>query len=116
MATVNEPVLPEVTETNQGRTAASIITVVWQRKSLVILGLVIGLVGGALFYAQRQPIYQSVAKVHVHNRGAQSLPIMDQARRTFTEDYMSTQVQLLQSEVIALQAAERDKIKARLAS
>src|SRR5262249_23180176 len=32
------------------------------------------------------------------------------------EDYMSTQVQILQSEDIALQAAQRDKVKARFAS
>ena len=115
MATVNETALPEVAESSQARTAASILTVVWQRKSLVILGLVIGLVLGSLFYAQRQPIYQSVAQVHVinkmpgiassTNRGVQS---------TFQDDYMGTQKQLLGSQVIAEAASKTDKITRRL--
>lgn len=114
MASVTDTMLPEVMDTTQTRTATSIISVVWQRKSLVILGTVIGLVLGSLFYAQRQPIYQSVAKVHVHNRSAQSFGTGSEARAVFQYDYMSTQVQLLQSEDIALQAARGDKCVRRL--
>ncbi len=114
---VTDTMLPEVIDAGSGRTATSIISVVWQRKSLVILGVVIGLVGGSLFYAQRQPIYESRASVHVVNKSVNpgGSTSSKSVTTTFVDDYMSTQKQIMGSEIIAQLAANKDKIKKKLA-
>ncbi len=114
--TVTDTMLPEVIDAGSGRTATSIISVIWQRKSLVILGLVIGLVIGSLFYAQRQPIYESRASVHVVNKSVNpgGSTSSRSVTTTFVDDYMSTQKQIMGSEIIAELAAKKDKIKKKL--
>lgn len=115
--TVTDTMLPEVIDSGSSRTATSILSVIWQRKSLVVLGLVIGLVLGSLFYAQKQPMYESRASVHVVNKSvnAGSNMATRSVTTTFVDDYMSTQKQLIGSEMVALLAANKDKIKKKLA-
>jgi len=99
------------------RTNTSLVTVVWQRKSLVILGIVIGLVLGALYYAQSTPIYQSGAKLLVVKRSAQapsSSAAGSSVQTLMMEDYMSTQSVILQSQIIADRAANGAAVKAKL--
>src|SRR5437763_14737809 len=73
--------------------APSLLTVVWQRKSLVILGLVIGLVLGTLFYAQKQPIYQSSSKILVVKKNPDNVASLSNGpdgRQAYMEDYLAT--------------------------
>jgi capsular exopolysaccharide synthesis family protein len=90
--------------------------IVWQRKSLVILGLVIGLVLGSLFYAQRTPVYQSHAQVLIVKRSPATPASANtvSAQMMFVEDYMSTQSVLLKSQVIASRTAHSDKVRRKL--
>ena len=37
--------------------SAGFLRMVWQRKALVALGVVVGLVAGTLVYVQRAPVY-----------------------------------------------------------
>jgi len=93
------------------------MSVVWQRKSLVVLGIVIGLVLGALFYAQSTPVYQSEARLLVVKKSAQqALPSSSavNAQTVMAEDYMSTQSVILQSQQIAEMTAKSDGIRRRL--
>jgi capsular exopolysaccharide synthesis family protein len=108
---------PDVVDSPTVRTNATLMSVVWQRKSLVILGIVIGLVLGALFYAQSTPVYQSSAKVLVVKKSAQNaLPgsSTGSAQMMMMEDYMSTQSVILQSQMIAEMTAKSDGIQRRL--
>lgn len=114
MATAAETALIEPIESQSSRSATSLFAVVWQRKPLVILGIVIALVLGSLFYAQRQPVYQSVAQILVVKRSADVLVgTADRPRATFQEDYMSSQSVILKSQQIAERTVASEKIKKR---
>lgn len=115
MATI--PEIPQLdVESSTPRSNTSLLTVVWQRKSLVILGIVVGLVAGTLFYAQRTPVFQSPASILiVKKHGAPtSGPGTVTASSIMMEDYMSTQKVLLGSQMIAEKTANCDKVKTRL--
>ncbi len=45
----------------QASSTRGILPILWQRKALVILGILLGLGGGFLVYWQRPPVYQSTA-------------------------------------------------------
>src|SRR5438132_3399150 len=88
------------------RVGPTLMQIAWQRKSLVILGVMIGLVLGLLYYAQKQPIYQSAAQILVVKKtpaDALSLGHGD-SRMTYLEDYMSTQQVLIRSPEIISRA------------
>src|SRR5207245_9295610 len=63
-----------------------------RRTSLVALGVVIGLVLGALYYAMRTPVYKSEAQVLVIKKRPDASPIMgsDYSRMAYYEDFLST--------------------------
>jgi polysaccharide biosynthesis transport protein len=86
--------------------SGSLVFVAWQRRSLVILGILVGLVGGALFYLQRTPVYQSSAQVLVmkNTPGMTALPGVE-GRVAVVEDFLSTHSTILRSEEIQRRAA-----------
>jgi len=95
------------------RTGPSLIQIAWQRKSLVILGLMLGLMLGLLYYAQRQPVYQSQAQILVVKKGDDSLklPYGQQGQYMLMEDYMATQSVLLKSPVVIQKAVDMPVMK-----
>lgn len=83
-----------------------LLVVAWQRRALVLLGLVLGLILGALYYLKREPVYQSVAQVQV----SKTRPDLIQLPGTegpvaMVEDYLTTHTNLIKGEVIQLEAA-----------
>src|SRR5437763_3488540 len=95
------------------RAGPSLLQVAWQRKSLVILGLMIGLVLGLLYYAQRPPVYASSAQVLVVKRNPYepTLNVGPDGRYGAMEDYMSTQSVLLKSPVVITLVAKKPEMK-----
>src|SRR4051812_4552040 len=97
-------------EAAAARSGPSLLQVVWQRKSLVILGIMIGLVLGLLYYAQKQPVYQSVAQLLVVKKTPeQSLDLGGRGgdnRTAYMEDYMATQSILIKSPEIVGRACK----------
>jgi capsular exopolysaccharide synthesis family protein len=96
------------------RTGLSVLQIMWQRKSLVVLGIMLGLVLGLLYYAQKQPVYQSQASVlivkkspnepfDVSGRGDSRMLVMD--------DYISTQQTIVRSWKVLNAAIKLPKIK-----
>lgn len=76
----------------------NLFRIAWQRKALLLLGVILGFVLGSLYYAQRQPLYQSVAQVLVVKKRPDVLPIPgEDARSAYYEDYLSTHLVLLRS-------------------
>jgi capsular exopolysaccharide synthesis family protein len=84
------------------RSGPSLMQVAWQRKSLVILGLIIGLVLGLLYYAQKQPVYLSTSQMLVVKRTPNDTISLGsgESRLAYMEDYMSTQSILVKSPAI----------------
>lgn len=100
----------DVLEPQPGRAVggAGLLLVAWQRRALVLLGLVIGLVLGALYYLERPAVFQSSAQVLVarNQPNIMQVPGADGSRVTMIEDYLTTHSNLFKSEVIQKRAAE----------
>jgi capsular exopolysaccharide synthesis family protein len=102
----------DVQETSTASTSLGLLQVGWQRKSLVILGLVLGLVAGTLFYAQKQPIYQSSSKILVVKKTPDNtISSGPDGRSTFMEDYLATHAELIRSSEIVGRAARSPELK-----
>jgi capsular exopolysaccharide synthesis family protein len=81
---------------------------IWRRRWLVLLGAVVGLVLGALVYAQRPPVYQSSAQVLVVKKRSDTLPVAGgDPRASFYEDYVSTHVVLIRSPFVVQMAVKK---------
>jgi polysaccharide biosynthesis transport protein len=98
-------------DTQPARAPRNVFQVVWQRKSLVALGAVIGLVLGSLLYAQRAPVYQSAAQILVVKK--RSGEVMQFAggsgdpRVSYVEDYLATHLVLIKSPLIVERAVKK---------
>src|SRR5581483_12235302 len=88
------------------RSGLSLLQIAWQRKSLVVLGIMLGMVLGLLYYAQRQPIYQAQSSILIVKKSPDN-PLgggMADGRVTLMEDYMGTQTVLIRSPEIVERA------------
>jgi succinoglycan biosynthesis transport protein ExoP len=86
----------------------NLLAVIWQRKALVILGALLGLVAGFLFYWQRAPVYQSTAQVLVIKKRSDPLPVAGgDPRLAYVDDYMGTHLVLLRSPLIIDRAVKK---------
>jgi succinoglycan biosynthesis transport protein ExoP len=91
--------------------ARSLLTVLWQRKALVILGTLVGLVGGFLVFWQRTPVFQSTAQILVIKKRSDPLPSMGpDPRLGYVEDYMGTHLVLLRSPLIIERAVKKREL------
>src|SRR5947209_7037525 len=95
------------------RFGPSLLQVAWQRKSLVILGLMLGLMLGLLYYAQRPPVYATSARILVVKKSPDQVALNQgpDGRYMMMDDYMSTQSVLLKSPVVIQKADERPEMK-----
>jgi capsular exopolysaccharide synthesis family protein len=92
--------------------AGGLLTVVWRRKSLVALGVVLGMVGGILAYAQRPPVYQATAQVMVIKKRGDPLPIAGgDPRMSYVEDYVSSHMVVIRSSVIVERAVKKRNLQ-----
>jgi polysaccharide biosynthesis transport protein len=87
-----------------------LLHIAWRRKSLVLLGLILGLAGAGLFYAQRPPVYQSSAQVLVVKKRTDTLSQGVEGRYTYMDDYVPTHIVLIRSPVVAELAVRNKKL------
>lgn len=92
---------------------ANPLAIAWRRRAMVLLGLVLGLIGGAVYYSQRPPVYQSTAQVLVVKKRADIVPSMGGSpmQQMYVEDYLTTHAILIRSQPILRRAAELMKTK-----
>lgn len=84
------------------------LVVIWQRKSLLLLGVIIGMALGLFYYSQQPKKYQSSAQMYVMKRRAEPLPMSGpDARVAFVEDYVATQEALMKSHEVLRRAASQ---------
>src|SRR5262245_4072193 len=88
----------------------SIIQILWRRKSLILLGLVSGLIVGALYFARATPIYQSVGQLMVIKKGNPLPPTGADPRQQYYEDYLSTHQVLIRSPLIVQRAVKKQQL------
>jgi polysaccharide biosynthesis transport protein len=87
-----------------------IFQVVWRRKSLIILGGVIGLVVGALYYARATPVYQSIGQLMVIRKSSSSLLGGGDPRSYYYDDYLATHQILIRSPLIVQKAVKKNQL------
>jgi capsular exopolysaccharide synthesis family protein len=100
-------------EPGHQRSSRTVFQVVWQRKSLLILGAVLGVVLGGLWYSQRTPVYQSSAQVLVVKKRSDVLPVTGgDPRLSFVEDYLATHMVVIKSPIIVERAVKKRDLQA----
>lgn len=106
MAETLEANEPEAIEPAQTPTSLGLLRIAWRRKTLVALGVVVGLVLGVLYYAQATPVYQSTAQVLVVKKRPDMVAGAD-TRLSYFEDYVATHQVLIKSSSIVEQAVNK---------
>jgi capsular exopolysaccharide synthesis family protein len=89
----------------------SLLQILWNRKALIILGAVVGLVIGALYFATRKPIYESTAQVLV-KKETPPVPGFGLEAYGMYEDYLTTHEKLVASPVMIKKAVQVGDLKA----
>ncbi len=92
-------------------TGVPLIQVIWQRKGLVLLGLVAGVILAGLYYAQAAPVYESKAQVLVVKKRPDAVTGVD-TRQLSVEDYVSTHQVLIKSPLIIERAIKKRGLSA----
>ncbi len=85
--------------------------VLWQHKFLVILGGVIGLILGGIYYVRCSPVYESKTQILVIRKNTNPLPMSGSDHRmVIVQDYLASHIILLRSPFIVKRAVERSKL------
>ena len=100
-----------VTEVTERSNAAllmgrSLLEIAWNRKSLIALGVGVGLIVGLLYYAQTTPVYQSKAQILVVKKRPDTFTGID-TRNLSIEDFVATHKTLIESPTIIDGAIQR---------
>lgn len=96
-----ETVQDEFSESGSGMD----LTMLWRHKSLVVLGTVVGLVIGSIYYSRSEPVYQSQARLLLIKKGPAPSAGGSNAVMSYVEDYLSAHLSLLRSPLVVRQAA-----------
>jgi succinoglycan biosynthesis transport protein ExoP len=109
----------DILEPDQGNKASllrsggrNVFQVIWQRRALVLLGLVLGTTIGVLTYAQRPPVYRTNAQVLVvKKQGGNVLqgPSGD-PRMAMMDDYVATHMIVIRSPYVIAKAVEKKNL------
>jgi capsular exopolysaccharide synthesis family protein len=84
---------------------------IWQRKSIVILGAVVGLVLAGLYYARCSAVYQSAAQILVVKKRSDAISLGGNERIAFYDDYVSTHLVLIKSPLIVERAVKKRSLR-----
>src|SRR5438105_2267120 len=84
----------------------------WQRRPLIVLGLIAGLGIGALYYYQSKPVYRSSAQVFVVRKQPEALTSAagPDVRQPF-EDYLSSHLVLIKSPANIRRAVKKPQLQ-----
>jgi polysaccharide biosynthesis transport protein len=100
------PDLP-VPELDSSSANTNIMTTVFRRWPLILLGFILGAIAGFAWYLTSEPVYQSTAQILIIKRDLGLL--MESSRLSYLEDYVSTQQQLIKSKKVMKATAEKLK-------
>ena len=96
--------LPETRSASNTINPIGFLHAVRRRKTLVFLGLVVGLVVGLLYYSRLSPVFESSAKILITKKNSDVLGGAD-ARAAEKEDQVANQISMIRSPLIAKDVA-----------
>jgi len=108
------PIQSNIDLASQHQEAASqsnIYRIAWQRKSLLILGLILAIVIGILYYSQKEPVYQSFAMVSVQRKNQPLSALDGRSAYNSQDDYLTLHATLLKTAIILGPVAQDNDIK-----
>ncbi len=108
MDPVTQPPM-ELGQQHEAVAQSNIYRIAWQRKSLLFLGLLVGLVIGALIYSQKDPVYQSTAQIAVLRKSQMMQP--QDPRAIVFDDYLTYHASQLRNTTILNELIKDNKIK-----
>lgn len=82
----------------------------WRHKSLLALGVMVGLILGALYYSQQTPLYESAAHVLIVRKRPEAVT-GKQGQVSEFEDYVATHRLLIQSPLIVERAVKEGNLR-----
>jgi polysaccharide biosynthesis transport protein len=88
----------------------NVLQVVWRRKSLIVLGGVVGLIIGAMYLARATPVYQSGGQLMVIRKSNSPLMGSTDPRNNYYEDYLATHQILIRSPLIIQKAVKKHQL------
>jgi succinoglycan biosynthesis transport protein ExoP len=109
MGNTPQKVATEWADAPGARTGFNPLQAAWQRRSLVLLGVVVGLALGGLYYAQTTPAYESKAQVLVVKKRPDDVTGMD-TRHLEVEDYVATQREIIRSQLVVERAVKKPEL------
>lgn len=99
---------PEPGEAASSPGIMNLLQIAWQRRSLVMLGVVGGLIVGGIAYVQKPPTYQTNAQLIVIKKQGNPLSGTDpDPRQSYYEDYVSTHQVVIKSPVVVANAVQK---------
>jgi capsular exopolysaccharide synthesis family protein len=112
---VDDVLPPEPTGTTPTRGGPrSLLQVLWQRRGLVLFGLVFGATLGLLNYSQRPPVYRATAQVLVVKKQEANALAGPTGAATFAvmDDYVATHLIVIRSPTIITRAVQKRNLGA----
>jgi len=103
---------PEAANSPSGSAGTNLLRIAWRRKGLIVLGTAIGLVFGALHFAQRTAVYRSTAQILVVKKRQDALLPGSDASMAYYDDYLATHQTLIKSPVIIGRAVKKRDLQA----
>ena len=95
-------------EENSEQPTRNLFKIAWNHKGRLLLGAIVGLVLGTLFYSQRDPVYQTTTQILVVKKQSNPLPVTGGDHRLAeVEDYVATQIVLLRSQFLVEKAVDK---------
>lgn len=92
----------------EGSGPLQLLTIAWRHKSLLALGLVIGLVLGAIYFAQKAPVYRTSAQLTIVKKETVPLPGAEiDPRVYFYDDYLAREQTVIKSTLVVKKAVEK---------
>ncbi len=108
------PIQSNLDLASQHQEAASqsnIYRIAWQRKSLLILGLILAIVIGILYYSQKEPVYQSFAMISVVRKNQPLSSLDGRSAYNSQDDYLTLHAIMLKTASILAPVAQDNDIK-----
>lgn len=87
----------------------TLLLIAWQRKWLVVLGLVVGLAVAVFFHKQSPPLYRSTAQVLVDKK-LSDMPVVSSNDANY-QDYLATHMELIRSPLIVRRAIQKPEVQ-----
>ena len=85
----------------------------WRHKTLIALGVIVGLVLGSFYFTQKKPVYSSTAQVLVTKKRPDTVPVSGiDINPAFYEDYLTTHQAIIRSPVLIGQAVKKQGLQA----